>query len=61
MISNVLLQAIDNWVFKTPGLRTLLLNEDEWKILGEIADVLEVRAVTPHMWHASIAYCYVIP
>jgi hypothetical protein len=36
------LQAIDDWVFKTPGLRALLLNEDEWKTLGEIADVLEV-------------------
>jgi hypothetical protein len=35
-------QAIDDWVFKTPGLRALLLNEDEWKTLGEIADVLEV-------------------
>ena len=25
-----------------PGLRALLLNDDEWKTLGEIADVLEV-------------------
>ena len=28
------LQAIDNWVFKTPGLCALLLTEDEWKTLG---------------------------
>jgi hypothetical protein len=26
-----------------PGLRMLLLTEDEWQILGEIADILEVR------------------
>jgi len=36
------IQAIDDWVFMTPGLRTLLLSEDEWKTLGEIADILEV-------------------
>ena len=40
--SDILFQAIDDWVFKTPGLRALLLNEDEWKILGEIGDVIEV-------------------
>jgi hypothetical protein len=40
------LQAIDDWVFKTPGLQTLLLNDDEWKTLGEIADVLEVWSTT---------------
>jgi hypothetical protein len=33
------LQAIDDWLFKTPGLRALLLNDDEWKTLGEIAEV----------------------
>jgi hypothetical protein len=42
MTPDILLQAIDDWVFKTPGLRALLLNEDEWKTLGEIANVLEV-------------------
>ena len=42
-ISDILLQAIDDWVFKTPGLRALLLNEDEWDTLREIADILEVR------------------
>jgi len=36
------LQAIDDWVFKMPGLQALLLNKDEWKILGKIADILEV-------------------
>ena len=36
------LQAIDDWVFKTPGLHGLLFTEDEWKTLREIADVLEV-------------------
>jgi hypothetical protein len=41
-ITDILLQAIDDWVFKTPGLWALLLNEDEWKTLGEIADVLKV-------------------
>jgi hypothetical protein len=41
--AELLQEAIDDWVFKTPGLRALLLSEDEWKILGEIADVLEVR------------------
>ena len=35
-------QAIDDWVFKTPGLRALLLTEYDWRILREIADVLEV-------------------
>ncbi|KIL56766.1 hypothetical protein M378DRAFT_35880, partial [Amanita muscaria Koide BX008] len=39
--AELLKEAIDDWVFKTPGLRTLLLNEDEWKSLGEIADILE--------------------
>ena len=39
-------QAIDDWVFKTPGLQALLLNEDEWKTLGKIADILEVRIPT---------------
>ncbi|KAF8632686.1 hypothetical protein AX15_001739 [Amanita polypyramis BW_CC] len=34
-------EAIDDWVFKTPGLRTLLLTEDDWKTLREIADILE--------------------
>jgi hypothetical protein len=41
-MSNSSWQAIDDWVFKTPGLRALLLNEDEWETLGEIANVLEV-------------------
>ena len=36
------LQAIDDWVFNTPGLHALLLTEDKWKTLREIADVLEV-------------------
>ncbi|KAF8238034.1 hypothetical protein L208DRAFT_1244236, partial [Tricholoma matsutake] len=35
-------EAINNWVFKTLGLQALLVNEDEWKTLGEIADILEV-------------------
>jgi hypothetical protein len=29
--SDILFQAIDDWVFKTPGLQALLLSEDEWK------------------------------
>ena len=41
-ITDILLQAIDDWVFKTPSLQALLLDEDEWKTLGEIAVVLEV-------------------
>jgi hypothetical protein len=40
--SDILFQAIDDWVFKTPGLQALLLSEDEWKILGEIGDIIEV-------------------
>ncbi len=40
--SDIPLQAIDDWVFKMPGLQALLLNKDEWKILGKIADILEV-------------------
>ncbi|KAI0300176.1 hypothetical protein BC826DRAFT_905589, partial [Russula brevipes] len=40
--AELLQEAIDDWVFKTPGLRALLLTEDEWKTLGEIADILEV-------------------
>lgn len=40
--SDVLLQAINNWVFKILGLQALLVSEDEWKTLGEIADILEV-------------------
>ncbi|KAF8223565.1 hypothetical protein L208DRAFT_1207858, partial [Tricholoma matsutake] len=39
--AELLKEAIDDWVFKTPGLRALLLNEDEWKTLREIADILE--------------------
>jgi hypothetical protein len=42
------LQAIDDWVFKTPGLRALLLNEDEWETLGKIADILEVVGLQLH-------------
>ncbi|KAF8233941.1 hypothetical protein L208DRAFT_1264556, partial [Tricholoma matsutake] len=46
--AELLKEAIDDWVFKTPGLRALLLNEDEWKTLREIADVLEVHLVLLH-------------
>ncbi|KAF8806990.1 hypothetical protein BYT27DRAFT_7100375 [Phlegmacium glaucopus] len=45
--AELLQEAIDDWVFKTPGLRALLLSEDEWKTLGEIADILEVRCRLP--------------
>jgi len=38
---DIFVQAIDDWVFKTPGLRSLLLSEDEWKTLGEIGDIIE--------------------
>ncbi|KAF8232759.1 hypothetical protein L208DRAFT_1270277, partial [Tricholoma matsutake] len=40
--AELLKEAINDWVFKTPGLRALLLMEDEWKTLGEMADILEV-------------------
>ncbi|KAF8235445.1 hypothetical protein L208DRAFT_1257144, partial [Tricholoma matsutake] len=40
--AQILREAIDDWVFKTPGLRALLLSEDEWETLGKIADILEV-------------------
>ena len=42
MFNILYLQAIDDWVFKTPGLCALLLSEDEWETLGKIADILEV-------------------
>ena len=41
-------QAIDDWVFKTPGLRALLLTEYDWEILRGIADVLEVRMLSTY-------------
>lgn len=41
--AELLQEAIDDWVFKTPGLCALLLTEDDWKTLTEIADILEVR------------------
>jgi hypothetical protein len=42
-MADSLLQAIDDWVFTIPSLRPLLLTEDEWKTLGDIADILEVK------------------
>ena len=42
MFNVLYLQAIDDWVFKMPGLCVLLLSEDEWETLGKIADILEV-------------------
>ncbi|KAF8224238.1 hypothetical protein L208DRAFT_1224827, partial [Tricholoma matsutake] len=39
--AQILREAIDNWVFKMPGLRVLLLSENEWETLGKIADILE--------------------
>jgi len=33
---DILLQAINNWVFKTPGLHVLLLTENEWKNWGKL-------------------------
>ncbi|KAF8236858.1 hypothetical protein L208DRAFT_1250478, partial [Tricholoma matsutake] len=46
--AELLKEAIDDWVFKTPGLCALLLNEDEWKTLREIADIREVCLVLLH-------------
>lgn len=37
-------QAIDEWVFMTPQLRCLLLSEEDWKILSQIATILQVRS-----------------
>ncbi|KAI9450375.1 cytochrome P450 [Russula earlei] len=51
----VIRDAINDWVFKTPGLRTLLLDDNEWKTLGEMADILELfTEVTLQMSHSQV-------
>ena len=51
----ILDQAIDNWVFKMPGLHALLLTENDWKILRDIADILEVHVAIVHILPLSFA------
>ncbi|KAF9540079.1 hypothetical protein CPC08DRAFT_651031 [Agrocybe pediades] len=39
----LLRDAIDSWVFdKAQAMRSAMLGPDEWKLLGQIADFLEV-------------------
>ncbi|THV07173.1 hypothetical protein K435DRAFT_580314, partial [Dendrothele bispora CBS 962.96] len=33
--------AIDSWTFETPELRALVLTDVDWRLLGDIADILE--------------------
>jgi hypothetical protein len=51
------MQAIDDWVFKTQGLRALLLTEEDWKTLGEIADILEVRCWPKASFALLTSFC----
>ncbi|KAF8232857.1 hypothetical protein L208DRAFT_1210637, partial [Tricholoma matsutake] len=34
-------EAVDDYIYQAPGLRALLLTDNDWKILGMIADILE--------------------
>ncbi|KAF8148918.1 hypothetical protein B0H34DRAFT_828266 [Crassisporium funariophilum] len=35
-------ESVDTWVFNTPALRGISLTPNDWKLLAEIADFLEV-------------------
>ncbi len=37
-----MIQAVDTWTFETEETRPLLLSKTEWKLLGDLADILEV-------------------
>ena len=42
-MAHTLAQAIDDYVYPAPGLRALLLTDDDWKTMRKIADIHEVR------------------
>ncbi|KAJ3804504.1 hypothetical protein F5876DRAFT_6719, partial [Lentinula aff. lateritia] len=39
--AQLLQEAIDTWTFETEEMRPLLIDKKEWKLLEDLADILE--------------------